>query len=68
MAAITKRVKNVASASSVETVTVRSDYTMATADWYCHECETYGGNNGSNSMQDHIDYAHDGGIVRIEEV
>lgn len=38
---------------------------MATANWYCHECDTHGGNM---TMQEHIDFAHDGGIVKMEEV
>jgi hypothetical protein len=42
---------------------------MAKAKWYCHECETHGGGKPNNlTMQEHIDYAHDKSIVRMEKV
>jgi len=42
---------------------------MARASWYCHECETHGGGEPNNmTMKEHIDFAHDAGIVEMEEV
>lgn len=38
------------------------------ARWYCYDCDTYGGGMPNKmSIEEHIDYAHDGGIVAIEE-
>jgi hypothetical protein len=37
------------------------------AEWYCHECETFGGGSPNHmTMQEHIDFAHYGGIVQME--
>jgi len=42
---------------------------MSKAKWYCHGCETHGGGSPNYmTMQEHIDFAHDGGIVRMEKV
>lgn len=42
---------------------------MAEAEWYCQECDTHGGGPPCNmTMKEHIDFAHDGGIVKMEEV
>lgn len=42
---------------------------MSRASWYCHKCETYGGGEPCNmSMKEHIDFEHEGGIVRMKEV
>lgn len=41
---------------------------MARAEWYCVDCDTFGGGPPNNqSPEEHIDEAHDGGIARIEE-
>lgn len=41
---------------------------MGDASWYCHICDTYGGGSPNNmSMKEHIDFAHSGGLVRMEE-
>lgn len=42
---------------------------MATANWYCHECETFGGGMPNEmTPTEHIDFAHDGGIVKMSKV
>lgn len=42
---------------------------MSRAKWYCCECSTYGGGLPNNmTMQEHIDFAHDGYIVEMEKV
>lgn len=40
---------------------------MAKAKWYCHECHTFGGGEPNNqTMKEHIDFKHNGGIVKME--
>jgi hypothetical protein len=42
---------------------------MARAEWYCKKCETYGGGPPNEmTMCEHIDYAHEASIVKMEEV
>lgn len=39
------------------------------AKWYCHDCDTYGGGPpGYMKMEDHVDFAHDGFVAKMEEV
>jgi len=39
------------------------------AEWYCHECDTYGGGSPNYvSMQAHVDFKHDGMIAEMESV
>lgn len=39
------------------------------ASWYCHSCQTYGGGEPNNmTIEEHIDFAHDGYLARVEEV
>jgi hypothetical protein len=42
---------------------------MVEASWYCYDCDTFGGGPPNNmTMEEHIDYAHDGGIAKMEKV
>lgn len=41
---------------------------MAEAQWYCAECETFGGGPPNNmTPEEHIEFAHDGGLARIQD-
>jgi len=42
---------------------------MAEAEWFCHVCDTHGGGPPCNqTMTEHIDEVHDGGLARMEKV
>lgn len=41
----------------------------AEAEWYCHDCETYGGGPPNHmSMEEHINFAHNGYMAEMEEI